>query len=204
MNNMTTQNRLLRRVSTVAGIAAIAAMGAFTASCAKEEEKAPETSRRPPRRRPLRRRPRHRLSRRRRRPASSPARRTRSHRPSLRRRHRRPRLAAIAKGRRRLTALVAAAALIVSTDVSAGCARHTPAAITGPYASLLASSSDLGPSRSGDAQLTVTLADPAQADALTRWAGGRGLWVAVATRRRLGHRRGLRSGRGTGVRRARA
>ena len=41
---MTTQNRLLRRVSTVAGIGAIAAMGFFTASCAKEEEKAPETS----------------------------------------------------------------------------------------------------------------------------------------------------------------
>ncbi len=62
-------------------------------------------------------------------------------------------------------------------DVSAGCARRTPAAITGPYASLLASSNDLGPSRVGDAQLTVTLADPTQADALTRWAGGRGLWV---------------------------
>ena len=41
---MTTQNRLLRRVSTVASIGAIAAMGFFTASCAKEEEKAPETS----------------------------------------------------------------------------------------------------------------------------------------------------------------
>jgi len=41
---MTTQNRLLRRVSTVAGIGAIAAMGFFTASCAKEEEKAPETT----------------------------------------------------------------------------------------------------------------------------------------------------------------
>ncbi len=41
---MTTQNRLLRRISTVAAIGAIAAMGAFTASCAKEEEKAPETS----------------------------------------------------------------------------------------------------------------------------------------------------------------
>ena len=41
---MTTHNRLLRRVSTVAGIGAIAAMGFFTASCAKEEEKAPETS----------------------------------------------------------------------------------------------------------------------------------------------------------------
>jgi kumamolisin len=67
--------------------------------------------------------------------------------------------------------------LIVSTDVSAGCARHVPVAITGPYASLLASSSDLGPSRSGDTQLTVTLTDPARAQELTRWAGDRGLWV---------------------------
>ncbi len=41
---MTTQKRLLRRVSTVAGMAAIAAMVTFTASCAKEEEKAPETT----------------------------------------------------------------------------------------------------------------------------------------------------------------
>lgn len=41
---MTTQKSLLRQVSTVAGIGAIAAMGFFTASCAKEEEKAPETS----------------------------------------------------------------------------------------------------------------------------------------------------------------
>ncbi len=44
MRVMTTHSRLLRRVSTVAGISAIAAMGFFTASCAKEEEKAPETS----------------------------------------------------------------------------------------------------------------------------------------------------------------
>lgn len=41
---MTTQSRLLRRLSTVAGIGAIAAMGVFTASCAKEEEKVPETT----------------------------------------------------------------------------------------------------------------------------------------------------------------
>ena len=41
---MTTDNRLLRRVSAVAGIGAIAAMGFFTASCAQEEEQAPETT----------------------------------------------------------------------------------------------------------------------------------------------------------------
>jgi len=49
--------------------------------------------------------------------------------------------------------------------------------ITGPYAALLASSSDLGPSHSGDTQLTVTLADPTRAHTLTQWAGDRGLSV---------------------------
>ncbi len=77
---------------------------------------------------------------------------------------------------RRLSTL-AAVALIVTAGVSAGCARQTPGVITGPYASLLASSSDLGPSHAGDAQLTVTLADPARAQALTRWAADAGLWV---------------------------
>ena len=81
---------------------------------------------------------------------------------------------------RRIPAL-AVAALIATTGISAGCARHTPATITGPYASLLASSTDLGPSHSGDAQLTVTLADPAQAQALTQWAGEKGLWVRGRT-----------------------
>jgi PBP1b-binding outer membrane lipoprotein LpoB len=42
--DMIIQKYLLRRVSTVAGISAIAAMVFFTASCAKEAEKAPETS----------------------------------------------------------------------------------------------------------------------------------------------------------------
>lgn len=98
----------------------------------------------------------------------------------MRRRHRRPRLAAIADRRlrvqARLSALVAAAAL-TATSFSAACARQSPDPITGPYAALLASSADLGPSHSADTQLTVTLADPTQAPALTRWAGDRGLWV---------------------------
>jgi hypothetical protein len=41
---MRTQSRLPRRLATVAGLGAIAAMGMITAGCAKEEEKAPETS----------------------------------------------------------------------------------------------------------------------------------------------------------------
>ncbi len=37
-------SRLARRLAAVAGGVAIVAMGALTASCAKEEQKAPETS----------------------------------------------------------------------------------------------------------------------------------------------------------------
>ena len=49
--------------------------------------------------------------------------------------------------------------------------------ITGPFASLLASSTDLGPSRAGDAQLTVTLPSLARPEDLMGWATTRGLWV---------------------------
>jgi len=77
---------------------------------------------------------------------------------------------------RRISAL-AATALVLTTGISAGCARQESGAITGPYASLLASSSDLGPSHSDDAQLTVTLTDPKQAQKLIRWASDRGLSV---------------------------
>ncbi len=41
---MRTQSRLPRRLAMVAGLGAVAAMGMITAGCAKEEEKAPETS----------------------------------------------------------------------------------------------------------------------------------------------------------------
>jgi kumamolisin len=53
----------------------------------------------------------------------------------------------------------------------------SPADITGPYASLLASSSDLGPSRAGDAQLTVTLPSPARPARLIEWSDGHDLSV---------------------------
>jgi kumamolisin len=77
----------------------------------------------------------------------------------------------------RRTSALAATALVLIARISAGCARQQPGAITGPYASLLASSSDLGPSHSSDAQLTVTLAEPKRAQELVRWAGDRGLSV---------------------------
>ena len=49
--------------------------------------------------------------------------------------------------------------------------------ITGPYASLLAASKNLGPSRVADAQLTVTLPAAERPVALIEWAGARGLAV---------------------------
>jgi kumamolisin len=78
---------------------------------------------------------------------------------------------------RRLPALIAASALIVASGLSAGCAPSGPATISGPFASLLASSTDLGPSRADHAQLTVTLPKPNPPEALTGWAGSRGLGV---------------------------
>ena len=68
-------------------------------------------------------------------------------------------------------------ALVVASGVCAGCAPTNPAAITGPFASLLASSTDLGPSRSGDVQLTVKLPNPTRPAELMGWASERGLWV---------------------------
>jgi kumamolisin len=54
---------------------------------------------------------------------------------------------------------------------------HGPADITGPYASLLASSSDLGPSRAGDTQITVTLPSTARPDRLLEWSDAHGVSV---------------------------
>jgi kumamolisin len=95
----------------------------------------------------------------------------------LRLRLRRPYLAITNTTRRRLSALITAAALLVASGVCAGCVARSPAAITGPYASLLASSTDLGPSHSDKAQLTVTLAESDRPDALMQWASTRGLDV---------------------------
>ena len=79
--------------------------------------------------------------------------------------------------RRRLPALVAASALIVACGLTAGCAANGSAVIKGPFASLLDSSTDLGPSRSGDAQLTVTLPGSARPEELMAWASARAMWV---------------------------
>jgi kumamolisin len=75
----------------------------------------------------------------------------------------------------RLLALTAAATLVLASELPS--APTDSATIGGPYAWLLASSSDLGPSRAGDAQLTVTLPDSTRPDGLIGWAQEQGLWV---------------------------
>jgi kumamolisin len=53
----------------------------------------------------------------------------------------------------------------------------TASLISGPYAYLLASSTDLGPSHRADTQLTAALRDSTRPDALYGWAGDNGLGV---------------------------
>ena len=75
----------------------------------------------------------------------------------------------------RLLALVAVGVLVVALELRP--APANPAVIVGAYASLLASSTNLGPSRSGDAQVTVTLPSANPPEALIGWAKAKGLWV---------------------------
>jgi kumamolisin len=77
---------------------------------------------------------------------------------------------------RRLLALIVAGALVLASDLRAQPARD-PALIGGPFALLLASSTDLGPSHRTDAQLTAALRDAMRPVALVDWAGGHGLSV---------------------------
>ena len=74
---------------------------------------------------------------------------------------------------------------------SAGLPRSdSPAVIGGPFALLLAASTDLGPSRADDTQLTVTLHDANRPEALIGWAGQHGLSVRWRPGDELGDRRG--------------
>ena len=68
------------------------------------------------------------------------------------------------------TVLLGAAHRIWPTTISAGI-------IGGPYALLLGASTDLGPSRTDRAQLTVALRDSMQPEQLLRWAASRNLAV---------------------------
>ena len=77
--------------------------------------------------------------------------------------------------RHRLLAILAAGVLVV-----AGVHAWEPdnrSAIGGPLGLLLAGSTDLGPSRDGSVQLTVTLPDSARPQALFAWAGAQRMWV---------------------------
>jgi kumamolisin len=68
-------------------------------------------------------------------------------------------------------------AVVAASAVIPGCAPRAQGAITGPYASLLASSHDLGPSHSGDAQVTVALVNPGRAEEVIDWARRQNLKV---------------------------
>jgi kumamolisin len=78
--------------------------------------------------------------------------------------------------RLRVLALTATGALVLVAGLRAA---QSPAetVIGGPYGWLLTSSTDLGPARSGHAQLTVALHDSTRPEALTQWAKSRGLSV---------------------------
>ena len=100
------------------------------------------------------------------------------------------------RARWRLLAILVAGVLVLVTGIRAVSVSDDRAVIGGPLALLLASSTDLGPSRDDSAQLTVTLPDassPADVDRMGRRTRHSG---AVATGRRMGHRRGCRTGRG--------
>jgi kumamolisin len=82
------------------------------------------------------------------------------------------------------SAIVVAAVLLIAVAASGPWkSRLAPQApgITGPYASLLAASSNLGPSHAVDAQLTVTLSTLERPATLTDWAESRGLAVRWRT-----------------------
>lgn len=75
-----------------------------------------------------------------------------------------------------LTASLVAGVAVVASGHHSEPSAHA-AAIGGPYANLLASSTDLGPSRLDRAQLTVGLRGSARPDPLLQWAQSKGLAV---------------------------
>ncbi|WP_165827480.1 S53 family peptidase [Mycolicibacterium sp. GF69] len=81
---------------------------------------------------------------------------------------------AVRGGSRRAAALCAATLLLAA---SGACASRAPAAIPGPYAALLASSVDLGPSGSTHVQTTLTFTGPGRPEAMMAWADARNLAV---------------------------
>lgn len=78
---------------------------------------------------------------------------------------------------RLLSVVVAVAASLPVCDWRPPPAYAAPNVITGPMASLLASSTDLGPAQTSRVQLTVALRDHIPPDALMRWTARQGLSV---------------------------
>ena len=70
-----------------------------------------------------------------------------------------------------------AGVLAVASDLRVAPLPGAPGVIDGPYASLLASSTDLGPAHSGPVQLIAALDDATRPAALLGWAAERGLSV---------------------------
>ncbi len=70
-----------------------------------------------------------------------------------------------------------AALLVLLVAVRPDAGPPGPRVVSGPLGVLLADSVDLGVSRAGDAQLTVTLAGSVRPDELMGWARDRRLWV---------------------------
>lgn len=74
-----------------------------------------------------------------------------------------------------LLAFVMAAVLVLAADLRL--TPEQPDRITGPFASLLAASTDLGPAQGDRVQLTATLARTGRPSGLQSWAGAEGLAV---------------------------
>jgi kumamolisin len=76
-----------------------------------------------------------------------------------------------------VTVSMAVAASVLVAGHRPGPALDLPGVIGGPYALLLGSSTDLGPSRLEHSQLTVALRDTARPEPLMNWAAAEGLDV---------------------------
>lgn len=76
-----------------------------------------------------------------------------------------------------LLTVVVVGVLALASDLRIPSSAGTPADIDGPFASLLAASTDLGPARGDHVQLTAMLSRRQRPDALMGWAGEHGLSV---------------------------
>jgi kumamolisin len=78
---------------------------------------------------------------------------------------------------RQLLVLIVAGLLVLLPHLRSARETDDPAFIGGPFALLLSSSTDLGPSRTDHAQLTAALHDPTRPDTLIGWAKSHDLSV---------------------------